>query len=230
MEQIIELFKNKNGLEVGGLSRMFNEGAAIPLYPVINDLDGCNFSSKTLWEGGLKEGRNYNFFKNKFGYQYICEATEISHRMPVNKYDFIISSNCLEHIANPLKAISQFLSVLKIGGILLLALPKKEVTFDHKRAVTLYDHLYEDFEKDVKEDDLSHLEEILIYHDLALDPPAGNIHQFKERSLKNFENRGLHQHIFDDKLLLQIFNSFNMDTLFQKDIGSDYIIVGGRDV
>lgn len=229
MDQIIELFKNKNGLEVGGLSRMFNEGAAIPLYPIINDLDGCNFSSKTLWEDGLKEGRNYNFFSNKFGYQYICEATELASRMPANKYDFIISSNCLEHIANPLKAISQYLSVLKIGGILLLALPKKEVTFDHKRSVTLYEHLYEDFENDIKEDDLSHLDEILIYHDLALDPPAGDIYQFKERSLKNFENRGLHHHIFDDSLLLQVFNCFNIDTLFQKDIGSDYIIVGRKD-
>jgi hypothetical protein len=110
----------------------------------------------------------------------------------------------------------------------MLVLPNKDVTFDHKRQVTPYRHLYEDYKNNVGENDLTHLNEILELHDLAMDPPAGNKEQFKARSLKNFENRGLHQHVFDDKLLKNIYDTMNIEILFNQCIGSDYVIVGRK--
>lgn len=228
MKNVIELFRNKNGIEIGGLSRIFQEGDQIPIYPVINNLDGCNFTSQTLWESGLTEGQNYDFYHGKIGYQYICEATELADRIEENKYDFVISSNCLEHSANPLKALWNFIKVLKPMGEMMIVVPNKEVTFDHNRNRTSFEHLKDDFINDVKEDDLTHLDEILELHDLAMDPPAGTKEQFRIRSLDNYHNRGLHQHVFDSILLFDMFKWLNLDTIYLNNIGSDYVIVGRK--
>jgi len=98
---IIEFFKDKEGIEIGGLSEVFRPFSYIPIYNHIKQLDGVNYSNNTIWEGHISSGYNYNYYKNKFGTQYILDATDLSG-IDSNKYDFLISSNCLEHIANPI--------------------------------------------------------------------------------------------------------------------------------
>lgn len=224
----VKLFQNKKGLEVGGPSRIFQDNGVIPLYKHVGGLDGCNFAHQTLWESGLQEGLFYKYHESKeCGYQFICEATDLQSQIAID-YDFVISSNCLEHIANPLKAISQFSLVLKKPGFLLIVVPRKEVTFDHNRSITTYEHLYEDYINNVDEHDLTHLPEILELHDLSLDPPAGTKEQFKERSMDNFFNRGLHHHVFDEKLLKEVFTAFGIRILNTWNITSDYVILGKK--
>ena len=46
-----------------------------------------------------------------------------------------------------------------------------------------------------------------------MDPAAGTFLNFVNRSLKNIENRCLHQHVFDDQLILQMFQYFNISIL-----------------
>ena len=147
--------------------------------------------------------------------------------IPDLKYDFIISSNCLEHIANPLKAIEEWIRVIKKNGLILLVLPNKEFCFDHKRPITEFSHLLSDFKNDTKEDDLTHLEEILELHDLKMDKRAGNYEEFKVRSLKNYNNRALHQHIFDLNLLKYIFIYFKLEILLTSE-GKELIILGRK--
>lgn len=223
-----ELFREKIGIEIGGPSKIFTNEGAIPIYPVIAELDGCNFSENSLWEQGLKEGRTYKWNGDKLGYQYICEGISISERMSPEKYDFVISSNCIEHIANPLKAIEDWLRLIKVGGIFLLVAPKKESNFDHNREVTPFNHLKEDYQNDIKEDDLTHMEEILMKHDLSMDLPAGNIEQFRARSLENFKNRALHHHIFSVETLFATFVFSRLETIFMGQTSSDYIVVGRK--
>lgn len=145
---INQLFANKSGLEIGGPSELFRNGGFVPLYEIVKELDGCNFSNTTIWEGNLENGEDYNYYKNKKGTQYISEATDLS-LIPNSKYDFIISSNCLEHIANPLKAIEEWIRVLKKEGLLFLVLPNKEYCFDHKRSVTEFSHLLKDYQNNI---------------------------------------------------------------------------------
>ena len=89
-------------------------------------------------------------------------------------------------------------------GVLVLIVPHRDGTFDHRRPVTPMDHLIEDFDRNVGEDDLTHLDEILELHDLAMDREAGDFDAFRERSLKNVENRGLHHHVFDTRLAIDV--------------------------
>jgi len=222
-----KLFQGKKGLEIGGPSNFFKQGDVLPIYPEISSLDLVNFSATTIWEGNLKEGENSKFDKAQTSYQYIADAVDLSAIASEN-YDFVLSCHNLEHIANPFKAIKEWLRVLKLNGILLLVLPKKAGNFDHKRPVTTIEHLRDDYEQEIKEDDLSHLEEILEYHDLARDLPAGGFEQFKLRCLKNFENRAMHHHVFDAKLLKAIYHYFKLKILFVSDTELDYIIAGRK--
>lgn len=193
--------RDKYGLEIGGPSKVFGRRGIVPVYPVISGLDGCNFSSQTIWEGNIQEGEDrYRYAKGKkAGHQFINDAVTLKG-IANETYDFIISCGCLEHIANPLKALFDWIRVIKVGGHLLLLVPHKDGTFDHRRPLTTFEHLIDDLDRSVGEDDLTHLPEILELHDLSLDPPAGDPEQFRQRSLRNIENRCLHHHTFNTEL------------------------------
>ncbi len=192
-------FYNKKGLEIGGPTQLFRKNQALPLYGLCESLDGCNFSSDTIWEG--KIDKTYSYDKGKPpGHQYICEADNLSG-IPDEKYDFLISCHSLEHIANPVKALLEWRRVLKPNGILCIIVPEKAYTFDHNRQYTTMDHLIDDYKNNTDESDLTHLEEILQLHDLSKDPGAGGAEKFKARSVANYQNRCFHHHVYNIPLL-----------------------------
>jgi SAM-dependent methyltransferase len=210
------------GIEIGGPSELFK--TLLPLYKNIEKLDGVNFSYNTVWEGELRAGLNYNFFGNKRGVQFIFEATDL-HQIKDKSYDFLLSSNCLEHIANPILALMEWKRVLKDGGSLVLALPNKKSNFDHKRPITLFNHIIDDYKNKVTEYDLTHLDEILKLHDLSLDPAAGSFETFRSRSLENYSNRTLHHHVFDMDLIKSLLEYCGFDTVQNNEIKTDFIVL-----
>ena len=223
-----ELFSDKKGIEIGGPSNLLSRNGILPIYPVINSLDGANFSTMTIWEGVLKEGNNFVYDRGRScGYQYICDAIDLSV-ISSEKYDFVISCNCLEHVANPFRSIKEWLRVIKSNGLLLLVLPRKEGNFDHRRSVTTVYHLQNDYNSNIEEDDLTHYDEILAHHDLSMDQPAGTMAQFKDRSKRNYQNRALHHHVFDMNLLINIYDLFNIEILLMDTTKLDFIIVGRK--
>jgi len=58
--------------------------------------------------------------------------------------DFIIANHFIEHCENPIGTIDTHLSKLREGGILFLAVPVREHTFDIDRPLTTFDHLLQD--------------------------------------------------------------------------------------
>lgn len=60
---------------------------------------------------------------------------------------------------------------------------------------------------------MTHLEEILSLHDLAKDPGAGDFQSFRERSKRNVENRCLHQHVFDTRLVVDMVDHMELQIL-----------------
>lgn len=192
------------GLEIGGPSRNFSSRGCVPIYADAEQIDNCNFGSATVWENSIEAGRTFKFNKNKEpGRQYVAEASDL-HNIASARYDFLISSHCIEHLANPLRGLTEWIRVLKPGGIMVLIFPDKDRTFDHRRPVTTLNHLIEDFEANMGEDDMTHLEEVLELHDFQRSPGAGTIEEFRERSLRNLENRCLHQHVFDTDLAVEV--------------------------
>jgi SAM-dependent methyltransferase len=215
--------KGQSGIEIGGPSTVF--ATQLPVYQVIRRLDGVNFASSTIWEGSVQAGDTYRFHGWKKGRQHVADATNLS-AIKSGSYDFLLSSNCLEHVANPLKAMDEWTRVVKRKGALLLVLPNKATNFDHHRPVTRFQHLLEDYHGNVGEDDLTHLEEILQLHDLSMDPPAGDRDSFRKRSQDNFNNRTLHHHVFDADLIHEIFEHVGLDMIAQQKTDTDFIALG----
>lgn len=206
-------FQSAVGLEIGGPSRIFRRRGSIPIYSVATRIDNCNFSRSTIWEGTIREGNSFVFNKGTApGHQYVGEASNLAF-IDDCSYDFVLSSHCIEHLANPLQGLAEWTRVLKPNGILVLVIPHKDGTFDHRRPVTSLEHLIHDFEHQTDEGDLTHLEEILKLHDLAKDPAAGNFQAFQERSKRNSENRCLHHHVFDTRLAVEVVNYMGLEIL-----------------
>jgi SAM-dependent methyltransferase len=222
---IKEIVSTGRGLEVGGPSAVFRARGSLPVYSKIEQLDNCNFSDDTSWEGKITGGKTFQYNPRKTpGTQYICEASDLA-KIESKTYDFLLSSHVLEHLANPVKGLHEWLRVLKESGHLILLLPDYRKTFDHRRPVTKLDHLINDFEKGVGEEDLTHLEEILKFHDLALDPGAGSSGEFEKRSRDNLENRCLHQHVFDNQLAIQLMAHMGLRILSFENIKPHHILV-----
>ena len=209
-------FDKKLGLEIGGPSKIFTNDGYIPLYQIAAKIDGINFSTTTIWENTIYEGNTYNFGGSSNGYQYIQDGTDL-RKIESESYDFLLSSHSLEHIANPIKALEEWIRVLKKGGAILVVVPDKRYTFDIKRPVTKFEHLMKDFEENTTEKDLTHLEEVISCHDMSYDKGVKNLNEFKERSLNNFENRCLHHHVFDMNLLEQILKYFNLKIILKNE-------------
>jgi len=199
--QILERSRNAQCLEVGGPSRVFSANHLLPVYPVAASVDNVNFTANTAWEAGLRDGGPFLFHPSKApGVQFLREATSL-HGLGDHSYDFILSSHCLEHVANPLAALAEWRRVVRPGGHFLLLLPDPTRTFDHRRPITSLEHLRADRDRNTSEEDLTHLDEILALHDLGRDSHAGSRVAFTDRARRNPENRCLHHHVFDLDLM-----------------------------
>ena len=220
-----ERLAGKVGLEIGGPSAIFSRRGLLPAYRHAARVDNCNFAGQTVWEGEIRDGSPFRpDDRLPEGTQFIREATDLTG-IADGAYDFLCSSHTLEHVANPLNALAEWQRVLRPGGTLVLILPHKDGTFDHKRPVTTLEHMIEDHARGVGEDDLTHLDEILELHDLALDPAAGDSAAFEARSRQNQVNRCLHHHVFDTGLAVRLVDHAGLQILAVDCAGSINIIV-----
>lgn len=221
-ETLIKITKNKFGVEIGGPSQ-----TGLIIYQCATNIDNVNYSNDTVWccdtNDPYYKYRNkdeYNYYNNKVGKVIINDAVDIS-LVQNESYDFCFSSHSLEHIANPLKAVSEWLRIIKSGGYVIIIVPEKSFSFDHKRNYSKFSTLLSQYEKNVGEDDLSTLPEILLNHDLTIDREAGDLDAFTKRSLDNFNNRCLHHYVYNDELLMEICNYFDCEFIYNETIKID---------
>jgi SAM-dependent methyltransferase len=199
-----ELVRDGIGIEIGGPSSVFAWGGLIPVYPHARRIDNVNFASRTIWGDATREGATFHFYSRKApGQQYLAEGADL-RVIPSGKYDFVLSCHMVEHTANPLRALAEWKRLLRPGGALILVIPARDGTFDHRRPITTLAHLIEDFEKNVSEDDLTHLAEVLELHDLSKDPGVTDAGTFRERAERNAEFRSVHHHVFDTRLAVSV--------------------------
>jgi SAM-dependent methyltransferase len=214
--ELKEYFFNKQGIEVGGPSKVFLPSGALPIYKIAKEVDNVNYRKITVWgDSSLPLYRK----------TLICEATNLS-QIKDESYDFLITSHTIEHLANPLKALHEWKRVLKKEGVMLIVFPNKELTFDHKRPITDVNHIISDFENKVDETDLSHLIEVLSFHDISLDPDAGTFKDFVIRSYKNYKYRCLHHHVFSQFSIAKILGEFlKMEIVLVRELPLNSIVV-----
>ena len=236
----INSLKNLSGLEIGGPSWAWM--TILPIYRSIKNLDNIvtpysdnertssdkDFKTRyktgqiinvtSGWETAIEGKNKFNWFLLNKGDIYFQDATNLN-KIDDNKYDFVICSNVLEHIANPLKALHEFKRVIKKNGFIAIIVPYYKYTFDFRRSVTTIDHIKQDFINNIGEDDLTHLKEIVeltdesnISHN-AQPNPNFNKKEFEEYCKNNFHNRGMHHHVFDLELLKSVAKEVNLEVI-----------------
>jgi len=190
------------GLEIGGPSDVFRR--FVPVYKTLHSLDNCVFSSDTIWEGHREDGAAFEFYPGKSGRNRIIDGVELNG-ISDGEYDCVLSCHSLEHIANPIKALKNW---RRAASNLLLVLPYCRETFDHRRPVTTLTHMIEDFERNIAEDDMSHVREVMELSDLSrLTLPQGmTLESAKQLAdpLHNPQNRCVHHHVFDEQNSVQL--------------------------
>lgn len=201
-----EKISGKYGMEVGGPSPFFR--TFLPIYDCIALLDNCVFANTTIWEGEVHSAFHYYPGKPP-GRNYIAEGTDL-RQFGDGSYDFLLSCHNLEHIANPIKALKEWVRVLKPNGAIVLVLPDGRRTFDHRRFPTPVSHMLSDYQANIGEEDLTHLEEILTKHDLRRDPSAGTLENFRKRSIENFSFRCLHHHVFNPENVRELLETVGL--------------------
>jgi SAM-dependent methyltransferase len=199
-------FAGRTALEIGGPSGIFGDDGPMPIYRDLKTVDNCLYSSRTIWTGAVTEDLQFRYHPAKrAGQQFICDATNLGP-IPSSSYECLVASHCLEHVANPLRALEEWKRCLVNGGLLLLVLPHKDGTFDWRRPTTKLSHMIQDYNQQIGEDDLTHLPEILSLHDLSRDRAAGSKEQFSDRCLNNYANRAIHHHVFNTLTAVELLD------------------------
>lgn len=197
----IEFFKGKYGIEIGGSSHIFTSEGSLPVYKVAKKMDNLDFSPSTFWSSGIKENNIYCPEMRMDNGESIFVDSDSLSKLNSEIYDFLLASHVIEHLANPIKTLSEWKRLVKPGGVLLIVAPCKRFSYDRDRKTTSIEHLVDDYLDEITEDDMTHYVEIIQKHKVQLDTTVENITELVERTKKNPENRIMHHHVFDLKLL-----------------------------
>jgi SAM-dependent methyltransferase len=205
--------QDATALEVGGPSAVFGPAGLCPIYTVVGSIDGCQWSADTVWHGTQDAG-DYEPAGDggARGRLFIAEGGTLDG-VPDRSYDAVVSSHVIEHLANPLRALSNWRRVARPGAFLLVVAPHVAGTFDHRRPVTTVEHMVADFEAAADEDDLTHLDEVLRLHDTSRDPAAGDRSAFEEARRNNLHTRLMHHHTFTGRSLLALLDRAGLEIL-----------------
>ncbi|CDW92756.1 MULTISPECIES: class I SAM-dependent methyltransferase [unclassified Thiomonas] len=115
--------------------------------PITPKKDGWNCLSVDIFDTDILRTRSQNdenldpkLVENIEPVDIVGSASEletlISARGQMGQFDYIISSHNFEHLPNPIKFLQACGKVLKVGGMLSMAIPDRRGTFDYFRPVS----------------------------------------------------------------------------------------------
>ena len=208
--------------------RSSRAGGALPLYPLLDQLDNCDFASDTVWHGEAADGTEFTYDEERPpGRRLIRDATSLDGIEDAS-YDVVLASHTLEHIANPLLALSEWRRVVGANGHLVLVLPHLENTFDHSRPVTTLEHIEADFAASTPEDDATHVREFIELCDLRRVPDQLSREAFEQRTLDHTANRTVHHHVFDTDLAVRLLDRAGCQLLWVETALPFHIVLVAR--
>ena len=222
------LLDGRRGIEIGGPSAIFARTGVLPLYPLFDQLDNCDFAGDTVWHGAAADGSEFTYDEERPpGRRFIRDATSLDGIEDAS-YDVVLASHTLEHIANPLRALSEWRRILGTEGLLVLVLPHLQNTFDHRRPVTAIEHIDADFAASTGEDDATHIEEFIELCDLQRVPDPLSREAFAQRTRDSVANRTLHHHVFDTDLGVRLLDCAGYQLLWVETALPFHIVLVAR--
>ncbi len=193
-----------NGLEIGAL----NEPAAIPVGASVQYLDAL---TETQAAALYAEIPGDSLVKVSFIGDLDNDGLS---QFRDGAFDFVVMNHVLEHVANPVKAIREVFRICRTGGIVIIAIPDKDYTFDRGRELTPWAHLWSDYENETRVSSDDHYESFLrsaAPH--VFDEPPENLRIHIQLS----RNRREHAHVWNS----ETFERFLRDCFLALKIGAN---------
>ena len=101
----------------------------------------------------------------------LIDDGQVLATIPDESLDFIIANHMIEHCDNPLGALETWLSKLRHGGIVFMAVPDQRKGWDERREVTSLEHILQDYRSTAVERKARNYEHFKSWTELV-----GNIH------------------------------------------------------
>ncbi len=129
--------------------------------------------------------------------------------IPDNTYDFCISNHVLEHLEDPLKALCNWMRILKPEGILYLSIPLPQNIHDKNRQATSITHIIEDYGL-AKESEKYATKRYGHFLDFVRSTNMSESANAEFINVKTAElmsmDYSIHFHVFSEEVLLQIID------------------------
>lgn len=105
----------------------------------LKDLEALGFNSTTLFGVDISENAISNCKSNGLSNVYVMDAQNITI---TEKFDIIVSSDCLEHLKDDNKALVNWNDLLKIGGKLYVFVPAFQSLWSYHDEVNMHFRRY----------------------------------------------------------------------------------------
>lgn len=133
--------------------------------------------------------------------EYILDRSICITEQIKDSFDYIIACHVIEHVPDPIGYLQGLGKLLNPGGIIMLAVPDKRMTFDAHRPLTTIDHLLMDFYDQSRYPSIEHIVE---YHRYAVTFYTGvevSVAESFAFAKANFESGAAdaHCHVWDDE-------------------------------
>jgi len=191
-------------IEIGGPTPFFESTGFFPVYRFVEGFKIFNFASATRWESNVQVQVNGRVI-------FIETAEAASIPLPDGGASLILSSHVIEHLANPLAGMLELRRILAPDGRLVMIVPHRDGTYDHRRPVTTLAHLEQDMAVQMEESDSTHFDEILQLHDLKRDATTPSKDVLEKDVVANINTRFCHHHVFDTRLALSLLDRAGME-------------------
>ena len=116
-------------------------------------------------------------------------------------YDFVIMNHVIEHVANPVSVIEGLFSIVKNGGLIVIAAPDKEFTFDKPRQLTPLVHLLDEYKKGVTSVDDEHYLDFIRH--VAPDIFNSGNRELLASTLREVRERREHAHVWNSESFIE---------------------------
>lgn len=132
--------------------------------------------------------------------EYVVKRSACISDQIKDKFDYIIACHVIEHVPDPIGYLHNLAKILNPGGIIMLTVPDKRMTFDVHRPLTTIDHLLMDFHEECRYPSLEHIVEYHRYavaFDSGLEVPIAEAFAFAKSNFEGGE-ADAHCHVWDD--------------------------------
>ncbi len=151
--------------------------------------------------------------------------------IPDASQQFVIANHVVEHFQNPILFFHNVYRVLKEDGILFLAIPNKEETFDRDRPVTEFAHLERDFSEGPEWSKRQHFEEFVALADLEdIGRPGWETETEREALVNKLidDDYSIHFHVWDTNAMVEMITG--MAKKYDLDFRIRHVMSSGDEV